>query len=173
MGAVRPQFSVRGTQHHSDRIPQQDRKCPVEASPIEHSKIRTRLKAHDALGSAVFLSSLFSASFGSLHIRPFRDRIARSWPPSTCAPQPSPPPGGRVRSILREPSLPIFSATTRSTLTASRLTPRSIAFLPKQPCRVGPRKRRRDLCLPRKSHRSSPTKRCSWIATRKSLSLWT
>src|ERR1035437_9210013 len=76
MGAVRPQFSVRGTQHHSDRIPQQDRKCPVEAFPIEHSKIRSRLKAHDALGSAVFLSSLFSASFGSLRIRPFRDRIA-------------------------------------------------------------------------------------------------
>jgi hypothetical protein len=47
MEAVRRQFSVRGIQHHSDRITQQDRKGPVEASPIEHSKTRTRLKAHD------------------------------------------------------------------------------------------------------------------------------
>src|ERR1039458_7357289 len=75
MGAVRRQFSVRGTQHHSDRITQQDRKGPVEASPIEHSKIRTRLKAYDALSSAVFLSSLSSASFGSLRTCSFRDRI--------------------------------------------------------------------------------------------------
>src|ERR1017187_6236569 len=76
MGAVRRQFSVRGTQHHSDRITQQGSKGPVEASPIEHSKIRTRLKAHDALGSAIFLLSPSSALFGSLCIRPFRDRIA-------------------------------------------------------------------------------------------------
>src|ERR1039457_5520058 len=76
MGAVRRQFSVRGTPRHSDRITLQDRKGHVEAFPIEHSKIRSRLKAHDALGSAVFLSSPSSASFGSLRMRPFRDRIA-------------------------------------------------------------------------------------------------
>jgi hypothetical protein len=45
MATVRRPFSVRDTPRHSDRITLQDREGQVEASLIEHSKIRSGPKA--------------------------------------------------------------------------------------------------------------------------------